>query len=266
MNTGWRDLHGQVIDSFLKHLNTKSNSFILKGGTALAKCYNLNRFSEDIDLDARKENIIHHVQSFCKQNNYSVRVAKDTAIVKRCLVNYGNYEKPLKIEVSYRNQNISADTIKNINGIQVYSIDKLAQMKCNAYNARDKIRDLFDLAFITNNYYNDLSEATISVISDALQYKGLEQVDYILATQHDELIAPDQLVTSFLEMHERLGLLLDEHENELVENSVVVSPDELAEEIHVQENGVEIADRIKSIGQKILADELSRKTNQNKVR
>ena len=51
MNTEWRDLHGQVINSFLKHLNTKSNSFILKGGTALAKCYNLNRFSEDIDLD-----------------------------------------------------------------------------------------------------------------------------------------------------------------------------------------------------------------------
>ena len=59
---------------------------------------------------------------------------------------------------------------------------------------------------------------------------------------------------------------MDEHENELVENSVVVSPEELAEEIHVQENGVEIADRIKSIGQKILVDELSRKTNQNKVR
>ena len=260
MNTEWRDLHGQVINSFLKHLNTKSNSFILKGGTALAKCYNLNRFSEDIDLDARKENIIHHVQSFCKQNNYSVR------IVKRCLVNYGNYEKPLKIEVSYRNQNISADMIKNINGIQVYSIDKLAQMKCNAYNARDKIRDLFDLAFITNNYYKDLSEATISVISDALQYKGLEQVDYILATQHDELIDPDQLVASFLEMHEKLGLLLDEHETELVENSFVVSPEEVATEMHVKENSVEIVDRIKSIGQKILADELARKANQNKGR
>ena len=156
--------------------------------------------------------------------------------------------------------------IKNINGIQVYSIDKLAQMKCNAYNARDKIRDLFDLAFITTNYYKDLRETTITLISESLQYKGLEQVDYILATQHDELIDPDQLVASFLEMHEKLGLLLDEHETELVENSFVVSPEEVATEIHVQENSVEIVDRIKSIGQKILADELARKANQNKGR
>ena len=264
MNNGWRELHGKVIDCFLRYLNDKTDSFILKGGTALAKCYNLNRFSEDIDLDARKENIIHHVQSFCKQHNYSVRVAKDTAIVKRCLVNYGNHEKPLKIEVSYRNKSISTDTIKNINGIQVYSIDKLAQMKCNAYNARDKIRDLFDLAFITNNYYNDLSEATLSIISDALQYKGLEQVDYILATQHDELIDPDQLITSFLKMHERLGLILDEYETELVENSVAVSPKELAAEIYTQENSIAIVDMVQSMGQKVIVEELALKNNKGR--
>lgn len=111
------------------------------------------------------------------------------------------------MEVSYRNKQLPQEEIKKINGIMVYSINKLAQMKSNAYNARDKIRDLFDLAFIINNYYSQLSSATLSFVADALQYKGLEQVDYVLATQH-------------LEMHDKLGLLYDEDEWELSVNKI----------------------------------------------
>ena len=116
----------------------------------------------------------------------------------------------------------------------VYSINKLAQMKSNAYNARDKIRDLFDLAFIINNYYRELSPATLSFVADALQYKGLEQVDYVLATQHDELIDNDLLIENFLEMHDKLGLLYDENERELSKEYYTkpISPSEIAKAIH----------------------------------
>jgi predicted nucleotidyltransferase component of viral defense system len=37
--------------SYLLLLNKRTDQFILKGGTALARCYGLDRFSEDIDLD-----------------------------------------------------------------------------------------------------------------------------------------------------------------------------------------------------------------------
>ena len=57
-------------------------------------------------------------------------------------------EKPLKIEVSYRNQQISERDWQIVGGIKVYSIDALARMKANAYNGPDKIRDLYDLSFI----------------------------------------------------------------------------------------------------------------------
>ena len=196
----------------------------------MAQCYHLNRFSEDIDLDAEKENIIHHIQNFCKLNHYDYRIAKDTPTVKRAFIHYGNTEKPLKIEVSYRNKQLPYGEIRNINRISVYSIERLAQMKSNAYNARDKIRDLFDLAFIVNNYYNELAPSTLSIIADALQYKGLEQVDYVLSTQHDELIDSDMLIESFLKMHDKLGLLYDDDEREIAKEYCknVISPQEMA--------------------------------------
>ena len=50
MEVNWRDLHGKVIKEFLSYINEQTESFILKGGTALAQCYSLNRFSEDIEL------------------------------------------------------------------------------------------------------------------------------------------------------------------------------------------------------------------------
>ena len=126
MEQKWQKAHGQAIKDFLKFLNEKTDSFVLKGGTALARCYKLTRFSEDIDLDAVKEDIIPYVEDFCKKRNFQFRVAKNTDTVKRCFVNYGNEAKPLKIEVSYRSKTISESDFDKINGIKVYIIDKLS--------------------------------------------------------------------------------------------------------------------------------------------
>ena len=101
MQRNWQVRHGKVIVNFLRYLNEQTNKFILKGGTALAQCYNLTRFSEDIDLDSGKENIISYVERFCKECDFAFCIGKDTPTVKRCFINYGNQSKPLKIETSY---------------------------------------------------------------------------------------------------------------------------------------------------------------------
>lgn len=45
--------HGHAIRRILMRINsTAANPFVLKGGTALMECYELDRFSEDINLDA----------------------------------------------------------------------------------------------------------------------------------------------------------------------------------------------------------------------
>ena len=181
-------------------------------------CYGLDRFSVDIDLDGQGSSIKGIIDRFCANNGYSYRVAKDTDTVNRYMINYGDdMHKPLKVEVSFRRKSIEANEYDNINGILVYKIDSLTIMKSNAYTSRDKIRDLFDLTFICNNYFDNLSPQTLTLLRSAIEYKGLEQLDYVLREQDDELIDKDKLVESFLIMFEKLGLLYDKEEKELLQ-------------------------------------------------
>lgn len=82
----WQTNHGNFIEAFLLFLNKQTDQFVLKGGTALSLCYGLDRFSEDIDLDGRKQDIKEIVKRFCVNHGVNFRVAKDTATVKRCII------------------------------------------------------------------------------------------------------------------------------------------------------------------------------------
>jgi len=206
----WKNGHKAVISDFLRYMNSKSCDYILKGGTSLMECYGLDRMSEDIDLDSvNKEDIFNIVKSYCSEHNYTYRVAKDTDMVKRFFVNYGNNSHPLKIEISYRQREIPKSSITVIHNINVYNIENIAIMKSNAYNARDKIRDLNDITFIVNNYLDKLSPQCRILVSDALSYKGIEQFDYLTRTQEDELIDIDKLAEDFLRAWDALGLIDD---------------------------------------------------------
>jgi len=210
--------HANIMASFIKFINTKTGNFVLKGGTALYLCYNLDRFSVDIDLDGKEKGLYEYVESFCVANGYSFRVAKDTTTVERYMVDYGNTGMPLKIEASYRRKEIPAEEIETVDGIKVYGIDPLCGMKINAYSGRDRIRDLYDLTFIFNHYFDKLSPQTLALLRGAVEYKGIAQFDYVVRNQPDELIDNDKLAVDFLTMFERLGLLLDENERSILEN------------------------------------------------
>lgn len=219
MNEAWKEPHEKVIKQFLRELNEKSDAYILKGGTALKQCYGLDRFSEDIDLDAaRKGSLKETLDKFCDKNGFSYTIKKDTDTVKRYMLDYRK-EKKLKIEVSYRRKNIPEKDCVTINGIKVYDMDNLTLMKANAYMGRDKIRDLYDLTYICDTYFDKLSDATKSVLRNAVEYKGIEQFDYIVSTQQDELINTNKLAEKFLKMYERLDLLVSKKEHELINHN-----------------------------------------------
>lgn len=209
MNDNWRENHRETIVGFLTYLNGKSSDFILKGGTALMTCYNLDRFSEDIDLDGKNPGIEKMVTAFCDKQGFTYRTAKDTDTVKRFMINYGNTGRPLKVEVSYRRKTISPNEIDRINGISVYKLEPLCVMKANAYAGRDKIRDLYDLTFICNQHWDELSSTAQALVRTTVEYKGIEQFDYLIQTQSDELIDTDKLAADFLKMYDRLDLLTD---------------------------------------------------------
>ncbi len=218
----WQKEHFSVISDFLKELNKATSDFVLKGGTSLMMCYNLDRFSEDIDLDGKRNNksIEKIVDEFCRKNNYSYNVNKDTDTVKRFMIHYSESNKPLKVEISFRQKNIRSDNLTNINNIEVYNINSLCRMKASAYQSRDKIRDLYDVCFICNNYWNELSAETVDILRNAVEYKGIEQFDYILREQSDELIDNDKLTEDFLSMYDKLDLLYTEEEKDIMNNKL----------------------------------------------
>jgi len=240
----WRITHGETINEFLQYMNKQSSDYILKGGTSLMTCYGLDRFSEDIDLDCvHSAKIKTIVDDFCNIRGYTYRVAKDTNTVKRFMINYGNDRKPLKIEVSYRKKIIEPSEYTRISGITVYNIDDICRMKMNAYISRDKIRDLYDLSFICKNYWDSLSNNTIKSLRDCISFKGLEQFDYLIKTQSDELINNDKLAEDFLIMYDKLGLLVDDDEQQFIPE---------------QNEKTSIADKIKAAQDK--ADKLNQET------
>ena len=212
----WREEHGKVLIDFLNYMNSRTDKYILKGGTALAQCYGLNRFSEDIDIDGSGNSFLNICHTFAKQHGYECRIAKDTETVKRCLMHYGGV-KPLKIEMSSRRAIISEREITTINGIRVYNINTMAILKASAYQQRNKIRDLFDVTFIINNYYDELEETTKLILQNALEYKGLEHFDYIVNNQEDELIDIEILAENFLNAIDTMGVLVDEDERTEIE-------------------------------------------------
>jgi hypothetical protein len=134
------------------------------------------------------------------------------------MIHYGNTEKPLKVEASYRRLHIDAEETARVNGVLVYGIEPLCVMKVNAYTGRDRIRDLYDLAFICNRFFDALSPQTVALLRSAIEYKGIEQFDYLIHTQSDVLIDSDKLAEDFLKMYDRLGLFVDESEMQLADN------------------------------------------------
>lgn len=205
----WRDAHYNLMKSFVYFLNRMTKKFPLKGGTALLMCYNLDRFSEDLDFDGFDPNFLSYVERFKNEYNkqsqvqITYRVGKNTDTVKRVFIHYG-YSKPLKVEVSYRKKSISSTDICIINQIHVYSIQSIMLMKINAFNQRDKLRDLYDIVFMYHHY--SFNQLVISQLRDAISYKGIEQFDFLVSNQHDDLINVNRLMEGFLSMYYGLGL------------------------------------------------------------
>ena len=210
----------KLMYEYLKYLNENSkNQYVLKGGTGLMFGYQLNRFSEDIDLDATKGDDFFKISNnFAKKNNIEMRIGKDTDYVKRVFLKWDNSEyipgenepKPLKIETSLRKKTLLQESIVDNNGIKIYDIDTISEMKLQAYNDRNKIRDLYDLCFIVNERYDLLSKRTIASLQNGISFHGLEKCDFLINTQEDELIKnidKDSFMNKCIDMFEKLEII-----------------------------------------------------------
>ena len=96
----------------------------------------------------------------------------------------GNY--PLKIEVSNRNKIFLQQgslTYTNIDGVNVYNISELIDMKIAAFNGRDKVRDLYDLNFLLNKYPEYFDYKQLWQINERIAYCGTDELNILLADE-----------------------------------------------------------------------------------
>lgn len=179
-------------------LNIIPNNYVLKGGTALLLDYNLNRFSEDIDLDylinnTKQTNLKNSLIKFCNQNNYSYSIKKDTSSVLRFVIYYD--EKILKIESSSRDLVNETDYHHSLTGNHnVYNLKPLTQKKLEAFLNRDKFRDFYDINFLLKQ--NIFNKEQISLIEQRFNSKNDAMFQYEL--NHDSILKEKIILDDFI--------------------------------------------------------------------
>lgn len=184
-------------------------SFVLKGGTALLLAYGLPRFSEDLDFDGRYWylNPTEAIERGVQQADVPLCEVKSLAATetkRKHKVNYlGRGHKDLRIEFSYRQAEEVDDTeVTTVDGIRIYTIEKIAQQKITALGERTKPRNLFDVSFITQYYPDAISDRDLLTLDSYIAERGMnwmeEQMleDFILnshAVDHVAMVLCDNV-------------------------------------------------------------------------
>jgi len=176
--------HVRIMRAICEVIGAGNKPLVLKGGTALMLCYQIDRFSEDLDFDLSLELKTHlNLESICKdglkklnKQGEGIELSKfadlkktDTTHRARALFKLPGEKMPVsvKLEISARRLP-DPGVVQELNGIKVYSIDEIARLKLLAAQVdpempyRTAARDLHDLAFVVSEYEDELADETIS--------------------------------------------------------------------------------------------------------
>lgn len=216
--------------------------FVFKGGSALLFCYGLNRFSEDLDFDCAKRinprayileafKVINAQAAFIQNNQrfnlLMIKTAKDTETTSRFIIGYSfskngtdQFLDTLKLEISHRNELLSTKNFENfINKNKPYNVYKLEYLLENklicigAYpeisHGRSQIRDLYDVAFISQHFPKAFSCKQASALNGVC--KNLDK----LISQFQPSFCEDRIVKKIIDL-ESLVLKLTENSERLL--------------------------------------------------
>ena len=207
-----------VIEEILPNIK----NCVLKGGTSLLLYYNLDRFSEDIDLDSisSNPNISNDIEKIIKEKNWNYRIAKNIDTVFRVMIDYGGKsdkgDYPLKLEVSSRNSKLLKKGLlkfTTINGVNVYTVEELIRMKCSTFSQRDKIRDLYDIGYLLKTFPKQFTQDNLKTVYQNINHKGVDELAIQLGGEiRQNLLTDIDAETYILE-------LLDNCENMMVVNN-----------------------------------------------
>ncbi len=211
-------------------LEMQDTPLVLKGGTALALLYGLDRHSLDLDFDcgrAKRVRIKNRVRRGLREVDVPMSAfGRGLPMWKgrRFHVHYINHannaRRLLKVELSSRTVP-QANDITVVDGIRTYKIPALFDQKLNAADDRTKARDLYDLGFLADSYGGRLStEQILRADRFSRDYKGLAR-RYRKAFQVDMLLE-DMTTAEARALAFRIAIVEQMHHREqrIIEQSV----------------------------------------------
>lgn len=204
--------HTELMKCICQTFHKKNLPMVLKGGTALKLCYGLTRFSEDLDFDSIKilnletsikEAFTHLGKSRPHLRHPEISITKDTQTVRRYRIIYDN-ARQLKLETSFRNIPHDDDVVE-INGILTYKINYLITQKLGALKGRTAARDLHDVIYLYEKYFDQFDADSLDDIKDLYTYQADILDEYNPAYSEDNVLSTSDLLrdySKFIDLYE----------------------------------------------------------------
>ena len=138
-------------DILVKELFSVFDDAVMHGGTAIWRCYNGNRFSEDVDVYIHKD--LAKIQEFFNSlESVGFKMIKkrikENSIYSELLLN----NTPTRFEATFQNKKLFFKKYETSEsffiGVYALSPEDLIMEKVETYLKRKKIRDLYDIYFL----------------------------------------------------------------------------------------------------------------------
>lgn len=138
-------------DIIVEELYKIFDNAVIHGGTAIWRCYQGNRFSEDIDVYLKKdEKKLHMLFENLEKRGFGIekKRIKDNSLYSTLKLG----RTSVRFEALFKEANGSLKEYETADGniIMVYTLkaEELIHEKVNAYLKREKIRDFYDIFFL----------------------------------------------------------------------------------------------------------------------
>ncbi len=144
-------------DIIVEEMQKSFNNAVLHGGTAIWRCYNGNRFSEDIDVYIAKDN--DEINNFFENLKKRGLILEKKKIGKNSLYSGLKFDNTLvRFEALFKSVKSELKDYETAEGnmttIRTLLPEELIKEKVNAYLNRFKIRDFYDIFFLIKHVKN----------------------------------------------------------------------------------------------------------------
>lgn len=149
-----KEVHKEIAraqDIIIQEMNNTFDYAVLHGGTAIWRCYNGNRFSEDIDVYLKKD--IEQINLFFKKLEKKGFIIDKKRIKENSLFSTLQFNRTIvRFEALFKEVNCSLKEYETVetNLITVHTLtpEEIINEKVDTYLKRKKIRDLYDIFFL----------------------------------------------------------------------------------------------------------------------